>query len=249
MTDKNDKTLLIDVGNTNIVSAVSEGGALQNKKRQETSEDFSFDRDHAAQIIVASVVPKLNDKITDYCEINFGLQPVFLHHQNCGLIVDIDKPEQAGADRLANALALRDLYQEEGHAVIGIDFGTATSFDILNQDGHFIGGVLSPGINLSLKAFGDAAAQLPTLKIEETDKVIGRNTVEAMQAGIYWGYVGLIEGTLKRIQSELNTEPGGTARVIATGGLASLFESQIKFDAVDSDLTLKGLQQFAKISN
>lgn len=231
--------LTIDIGNTNIVFAVYDGDAQIQKWRHATNALVTVGLDSCQSdiqnIIVSSVVPSKNNELTKACEDKFNLFPKFVTAENVGIKIDLDDPKQAGADRLVNAAAV--LHEYNKPAII-VDFGTATTFDVINADGAYAGGVISPGINLSLKALGDAAAQLPELKVEKPDQVIGKNTVDAMQSGIFWGYIGLIEGTIKRIQDEMGCE----CLILATGGLAPLFAKGTDIiDAIDPDLTLKGL--------
>jgi type III pantothenate kinase len=154
-----------------------------------------------------------------------------------GIGVDLDMPEEeVGADRLANAVAAQDRYRLP---LIVIDFGTATTFDMVDRLGNYSGGVIAPGINLSLRALDMAAAQLPRIGIRRPPTVVGRSTVPAMQSGVFWGYVGLVEGLVQRIRAER----GETMEVIATGGLAPvLAEATDIIDHVDPDLTLWGLR-------
>ena len=241
--------LAIDIGNTNIVFAVYDGNQQIQKWRHETNASVSAGLDSCQSdiqnVIVSSVVPSKNDELTTACEGKFNQTPKFVSAENVGIKIDLDDPKQAGADRLVNAVAVLNEYKKP--AII-VDFGTATTFDVINADGAYAGGVIAPGINLSLKALGDAAAQLPDLKIEKPAQVIGKNTVDAMQSGIYWGYIGLIEGTIKRIQDEMGCE----CLVLATGGLAPLFAKGTDIiETIDPDLTLKGLVHIHKslISN
>ena len=140
-----------------------------------------------------------------------------------------------GADRLVNTVGAYDRY---GGNLIVVDFGTATTFDVVDHDGAYIGGVISPGVNLSIKALHEAAAALPHIDVSQPDRVIGTNTVACMQAGVFWGYIGLIEGICTKIRAEHGTK----MKVIGTGGLATLFERGTDlFDAIDNDLTLHGL--------
>ncbi len=238
--------LTIDIGNTNIVFAVYDGSKQIQKWRHETNapvvEGLDSCQSDIQNIIVSSVVPSKNDELTVACENKFNLIPKFVSAENVGIKIDLDDSKQAGADRLVNAVAVLAEYDKP--AII-VDFGTATTFDVINTDGHYAGGVIAPGINLSLKALGDAAAQLPQLKIEKPPQVIGRNTIDAMQSGVYWGYIGLIEGTIKRIQNELGVE----CMIIATGGLAPLFaDGTSLIEKIDPDLTLKGLVHIHKAS-
>jgi type III pantothenate kinase len=153
-----------------------------------------------------------------------------------GLKVLIDRPEEAGADRLVAAVAAHAGWP--GRKIV-LDFGTATTFDVVTADGDYAGGVIAPGVNLALDALHAGTAQLPRIKVAKPERVIGTGTVAAMESGIYWGYVGLIEGIVARIKAEWG---GGAFTVIATGGLAALFaEGTSVIDATDPDLTLRGI--------
>ncbi len=236
--------LAIDIGNTNIVCAVYNGNQQLQKWRYASSKKLQsiFDTiDHKVDfVIIGSVVPSLNDPIANACIDKFDVEPLFITHKNIGIEIDLDRPSEVGADRIINAVAVLAEYKQP--AII-VDFGTATTFDVVNKAGAYAGGVIAPGINLSLKALGDAAAQLPQLKIDKPAAVIGKNTIDAMQSGIYWGYIGLIEGTIKRIEHEI----GDDCVIIATGGLAPLFaEGTDLIQNIDSDLTLKGLVELHK---
>jgi type III pantothenate kinase len=157
-----------------------------------------------------------------------------------GFDIRVDAPNEVGADRLLNALAAHHHYRGP---LIVIDFGTATTFDVVEGDGAYIGGVIAPGINLSVEALHRAAARLPRIGIGRPQAAIGRNTVAAMQSGIYWGYVGLIEGIVARIRAE----HGGSLKVIGTGGLAPLFaEGTMVIENTDADITLEGLRLLAE---
>lgn len=228
--------LAIDIGNTNIVCGLFDGDTLQKTWRQKTSLPFLCDEQGIDDVIVSSVVPDKNQEISDF----FEGKITFVTNDNAGVTVNLDNPEEVGADRLVNAVAVNALYNKP--AII-VDFGTATTFDVVDGQGAYHGGIIAPGINLSLKALGDAAANLPVLKVEKPPQVVGKNTVDAMQSGVYWGYIGLIEGNIKRIQEEI----GEDCTVIATGGLAPLFaEGTDMLPIIDPDLTLKGLLQINK---
>jgi type III pantothenate kinase len=148
----------------------------------------------------------------------------------------VERPEEVGADRLLNAVAAHDRYK--GPLVV-VDFGTSTNFDVVDKNGNFCGGVIAPGVNLSMTALHMAAAKLPSVRVRRVERVIGKNTVACMQSGLFWGYVGLIEGLVVRIKREF----GSPMRVIVTGGLAPLFEGAIDgIDDIDPDLTLWGLR-------
>jgi type III pantothenate kinase len=152
-----------------------------------------------------------------------------------GISVNTDHPRAVGADRLINAVAAHEKYQG---ALIVIDFGTATTFDVVAPDGAYEGGVIAPGVNLSAEALHNAAALLPRVEVRSTQAVIGKDTIPAMQSGLYWGYVGLVEGLVARIK----TEYGQPMTVIATGGLSNLFRAQIPvIEHADPDLTIRGL--------
>lgn len=234
--------LAIDAGNTNIVFAIYDGEAQVEKCRLETNgkipetiNDIAQKYPDIHQVIISSVVPKVNDAIEKSCSYLLKTDPVFIRHDNAGIDITLDTPNEVGADRLVNAVAVMAHYKSP--AII-VDFGTATTFDVVNDKGQYCGGVIAPGINLSLQALHMAAAKLPEVSVEKPEKVIGTNTVDAMQSGIYWGYIGLIEGTIKRITKEMGVDPF----ILATGGLAPLFETGTKvINAVDQDLTMKGL--------
>jgi type III pantothenate kinase len=159
---------------------------------------------------------------------------------NWGFDIRVDQPNEVGADRLLNALSS---HQKYGGPLVVIDFGTATTFDVVDSDGSYLGGVIAPGINLSIEALHRAAARLPRIGIGRPQAVIGRSTVPAMQAGIYWGYVGLIEGSVSRVKAEY----GKPMKVVATGGLAPLFaEGTMVIEKTDADITLEGLRLLAE---
>jgi type III pantothenate kinase len=155
-----------------------------------------------------------------------------------GFEIKVDRPQEVGADRLLNALASHHHY---GGPLVVVDFGTATTFDVVDEEGAYLGGVIAPGISLSIEALHQAAARLPRIGIGRPQAVIGRDTVAAMQSGVYWGYVGLIEGIIGRIRGEQ-----GALKVVATGGLAPLFgEGTAAIEVIDQDITLEGLRLLA----
>lgn len=248
--------LAIDVGNTNIVFALCEAETIRWRWRISTDQARTADeyavwlnqlmgmegvrRDAIDAVVIASVVPQTLFNLRSLARHYVGVEPMVAGAPGVeyGLPVDLPNPAEVGADRVVNAVAAHR--QWPGDLII-IDFGTATTFDVVTGDGRYIGGVIAPGINLSMDALYRAAAKLPRIAIEPPAPglgVIGRNTVHAMQSGIFWGYVGLIEGVTERISAEL----GGAAQVIATGGLAALFSRHTGVIAhVDPDLTVKGL--------
>jgi type III pantothenate kinase len=234
--------LAIDAGNTNICFAVYDDDKQVKQWRIETDKFHTIDGEllDIQHVVVCSVVPKVNDALIKACERQLQLTPVFLNHENAVIDINIDNPAQLGTDRIASAIGASVHYQ---YPCIIADFGTSTNFDIVDKNGSHIGGVLATGARLSLKALSDAAAQLPEIKIEKPPSVIGKNTVDAMQSGIYWGYVAMVEGIIDKITQEMEQKPF----VIATGGLAVLFERGTDvFDAVDQDLIMKGLVHMHK---
>lgn len=247
--------LTIDSGNTNVVFAVFDDGKLRATWRaandtRRTADEFGIwlsqlmalegiKREEITGAIVASVVPAIVYSLRSLCVRYFKVEPLVVGAPGVdpGVRVRIDNPEEAGADRIANAVAA---YATYGGPLIVLDFGTATTFDVLNDAGDFIGGCIAPGINLSLEALHMAAAKLPRVAIEAPQKVIGTSTVGAIKSGVFLGYVGLIEGIVKRITEEY----GAPMKVIATGGLAALFNRHTDvIQHLDPDLTLRGLLQ------
>ncbi|HER26131.1 MAG TPA: type III pantothenate kinase, partial [Rhodospirillales bacterium] len=196
-----------------------------------------IDRDAIKSAIIATVVPANLFDLKTLCRKYFETQPTVIGEAgvDLGLRVLMDQPGEVGADRLVNAVAAHARY---GGPLVVVDFGTATTFDVVDGDGAYCGGIIAPGVNLSLEALHMAAAKLPRVAIGKPHHVIGKGTIEAMQSGIYWGYVGLIEGLIARIIDEF----GSPMKVIATGGLASLFaQSTGSIESADADLTLRGL--------
>jgi len=245
--------LAIDSGNTNIVFAVYDGDQVRGEWRASTDAERTADelgvwltqllsiegmsRTDIDAAIIASVVPAMVFGLKTLCRRYFKVEPLVVGDEGVelGISVLLDRPEEVGADRLVNAVAAHQCYPGP---LIVIDFGTATTFDVVDSDGNYCGGAIAPGINLSLQALHMAAAKLPRVAIGRPRQVIGKATVPAMQSGIFWGYVGLIEGLVKRIKEEAGTE----MLVVATGGLAPLFHEAIPaIDRLDPDLTLRGL--------
>lgn len=245
--------LAIDAGNTNIVFAVYDGEKVRGEWRASTDTDRTADelgvwlmqlltieglaRENIDAAIIASVVPAMVFSLKTLCRRYFNCDPVVVGSEgvDLGISILLDRPEEVGADRLVNAVAAHGCYPGP---MIVIDFGTATTFDVVDANGNYCGGAIAPGINLSLEALHMAAAKLPRVAIGRPRTVIGKATVPAMQSGIFWGYVGLIEGLVKRIQEEY----GSDMLVVATGGLAPLFAEVTKvIDKLDPDLTLRGL--------
>jgi type III pantothenate kinase len=246
--------LAVNANNTNTVFAVWDGDRLAGVWRaatdaRRTADEYVVWLDHLLGLemlsrrqidgtIIASVVPEANFNLRRLCRDYCRSDPLVVGapEVKIGARALVDRPEEVGADRLVNTVAAHDRYRGP---LIVVDFGTATTFDIVDAVGDYRGGVIAPGINLSLRALEMAAAKLPSVPIARTDRVIGTSTVACMQSGIFWGYVGLVEGLVKRIRDER----GEPMAVVATGGLAPLFEgATAAVDKVDSNLTLWGLR-------
>ena len=252
--------LAADVGNTNVVFALFDGREIKARWRiatdaRRTGDEYAvwllqllglegYKREDITQIIIGSVVPRSIHNLTVLAQKYFSVEPVIAGQGDAqwGFELDIEQPSSLGADRALNALAAHEKYDGD---LIVIDFGTATTFDMVDFNGAYKGGIISPGINLSLDALVGNTAKLPRIAIEKpaSKSVIGRNTEQQMLIGVFWGYVSLIEGLIGRMKREI----GRPARVVATGGLAILFDEHTNlFDAVDSDLTLDGLAILAE---
>ena len=245
--------LVIDVGNTNIVFALYENTINKGIWRistdpLRTADEYQVWLGHLldrAQIkqarideaIIASVVPDVTFNLERFCTKHLNCDPILVDDESVdpGIAIRVDHPEDVGADRLANAVAGHASY--DGPLII-IDFGTATTFDIVGADGAFCGGIIAPSARHSIDALHRNAAKLPKVDVARPAKVIGTGTISAMQSGIFWGYVSLIEGLVDRIQQEFGTP----MTTIATGGIAPRFaECTNKIQHVDPDLTLRGL--------
>lgn len=257
--------LVIDCGNTNTVFAVYRGEEESPLASWRTSTVATRTADEYAvwltqlmalddldtkgikAVILATVVPATLFSLRTLCRKHFRIDPMVIGEPGVtlGIEVRIDRPEEVGADRVVNAVAAHQLY---GGPLIVVDFGTATTFDVVDDDGGYAGGIIAPGINLSLDALYMAAAQLPKIAIRPPEKrpgdngpvrVIGKNTRDAMHSGIFWGYIAMIEGLVARIKAEY----GRPMKVIGTGGLSALFaERTSALEIVDDDLTLAGLR-------
>ena len=247
--------LAIDSGNTNIVFAVYDGEARRGEWRaasdaKRTADEYGIwltqlmaieglTRVDITDSIVATVVPETLFSLKALCRKYFSSEPMIIGDPavEVGIGVLVSAPDEVGADRLVNAAAAHWRY---GGPLIVIDFGTATTFDVVDGEGNYFGGVIAPGINLSLDALHMAAAKLPRVAVQRPETVIGKRTVPAMMSGVYWGYVGLIEGLVARIKAEY----GAPMQVVATGGLAPLFnEATDAIEHLDPDLTLRGLAE------
>lgn len=247
--------LAIDVGNTNIVIGVFRGHSLIHSWRlttirERTADELGIlvsslcDRNEIRQIdisgiVVASVVPPLTATLLTMVTEYFGRVPLLFEPAvNGGMPILYDNPREVGADRVVNGIAAYDAYGK-GLPIIVVDFGTATTFDAISAKGEYLGGVICPGPQISADALFQRAAKLPRVDVRKPARVIGTNTVASMQAGLFWGYVDMVEGLVRRMKSEL----GGAAVVVATGGLASVVSPESTLiDHVDPELTLRGLR-------
>jgi type III pantothenate kinase len=247
--------LAIDIGNTNIHLGLWQNNSWSLSWRARTVADKMPDEygvlvrnflnsagigySEVNGIVIGSVVPPLTFSFNELVERYFNQEPLFVSSKiNIGLPITIDQPEQAGADRLANAAAVKALHG--GGPAIVVDFGTATNFDIVSADNEYIGGALAPGVNVAADALVSRAARLHKVELQPPPNAIGRNTIHAMQSGIFWGYIGLVEGLVKRIRESLQAPQ---AKVIATGGLAPLIARHTPvIDTIESELTLDGMR-------
>ena len=245
--------LTIDSGNTNTVFAVHDGQkslaqwriATQNNRTADEYTVWLSQLMHLGGIeavnvdaaILTTVVPQTLFGLQMLCRNYLGCEPMVVGDPEValGIVINIEQPHEVGSDRLVNAIGAHVTYQG---ALIIVDFGTATTFDVVNRNGTYEGGAIAPGVNLSVEALSMAAARLPSIAISRPKRSIGKDTRGAMQSGLYWGYIGLIEGLVSRIQNEF----GEDMAVLATGGLAPLFEKGTHMiDTVDADLTTRGL--------
>ncbi len=245
--------LAIDVGNTNTVFALHDGTDFVGEWRCNTESVRTADQyfvwlsqlmEHNGlhtsdieDVVISNVAPRVLFNLRVFCDRYIGVRPLVVGKGECRLGVDVrvDNPAEVGADRLVNTVAA---YEKYGPNLIVVDFGTATTFDVVGHDGAYVGGVIAPGVNLSIEALKMAAAHLPNIDVTMPQHVVGTNTVACMQSGVFWGYVSLIEGVCQRIATEKERE----MTVIATGGLSPLFArgtSVIRH--VDDELTMRGL--------
>jgi type III pantothenate kinase len=252
--------LAIAVGNTNSVFAVHDGRRFQGEWRIATDVKRTADEyfvwlrqlmHHAGlspsdidAVVLSSTAAGTIFNIRVLADKYFRCRPIVVGKPDCviGIEVRVDPNTRVGADRLVNTLSAFETY---GGDLIVVDFGTATTFDVVGQDGAYEGGAIAPGVNLSLKALQGAAAALPEIDVTRPDRVVGLNTVACMQSGIYWGYIGMIEGLCRRIMDER----GRKMKVIATGGLSPLFARGTDvIDEVDDSLTLRGLVAIRRLN-
>ena len=247
--------LAIDAGNTNVVFALVEGREIRTRWRiatdaRRTADEYAvwlnqllelegYSKADVTAAIIGTVVPRATHNLQVLASKYFGAEPLIAGEGKAvwPIALDVDEPQNVGADRALNVIAAHEKYDGD---LIVIDFGTATTFDVVDYSGAYKGGIIAPGINLSLDALVNAAAKLPRIAIEvpQDHSVIGRTTDSQMLSGIYWGYVAMMEGLVARLKAEI----GRPVSIIATGGLAVLFDKQTDlFDAVEPDLTIQGL--------
>lgn len=247
--------LAIDAGNTNVVFALVKDGEIAARWRIATDPRRTGDEyavwlhnlmalegstpDDVEAVIISTVVPRALHNLQVLASKYFSVEALIAGEPpvEWGISLDIDEPSSLGADRAVNVIAAHALHPED---LIIIDFGTATTFDVADYEGAYKGGIIAPGINLSLDALVGAAAKLPRIAIEapRDNSVIGTNTEDQMHIGVYWGYIAMIEGLVARTRAEI----GRPAKVVSTGGLATLFDQHTDiFDVIEPDLTIQGL--------
>jgi type III pantothenate kinase len=246
--------LAINANNTNTVFSVWDGDQLKGAWRaatdaKRTADEYVVWLDHLLGLeglkrsditgsVIGSVVPDANFNLVTLCRRYCNSDPLVVGEPGVvlGTKALVERPEEVGADRLLNTVAAHDRYDTP---LVVVDFGTATNFDVVDKNGNYCGGVIAPGVTLSITALHMAAAKLPSVRLRRIDHVIGKDTVACMQSGVFWGYVGLVEGLVARIKKEFGSPMG----VVATGGLASFFDGAIPaIDSVDPNLTLWGLR-------
>lgn len=253
--------LAIDAGNTNTVFAIYEGEEQRGLWRAATDTHRTAD-EYAVWLIqlmslqgvlpkdidaaiISTVVPAAMFNLTNLCQNYFSTKALVVGDPevDLGIAINVPNPAEVGADRLVNAVGA---HRTHGGPLIIIDFGTATTFDVVSAEGAYEGGIIAPGVNLSMEALHMAAAKLPLVAVRRPQTVIGTNTVGAMQSGIFWGYVSLIEGLVSRIKVEHGAP---SMKVVATGGLSSLFyNASDAIDLTDKDLTLRGLLDIHRLN-
>ena len=251
--------LAIDVGNSNIVLGVFDGDRLTESwrlqtLRERTADELGIlvthlfaerrvDKAKVDGIIISSVVPPLTGTMEEMAERYFGRAPMTVDPStNTGMPILYSPPSDVGADRVVNAVAAYEMFgRAERRPVIAVDFGTATTFDVISAAGEYIGGVICPGIGISADALFQRAARLPRVDVRKPPSIIGQTTVTSMQAGLFFGYVAMVDGIVQRIRAEL--PEGDRATCIATGGMASVLSHETTvIQRVEPDLTLQGLR-------
>lgn len=248
--------LLIDVGNTNIVMGIYEGDEFKfswrlGTKVARTSDEYGLqvdsilrhygvDVEDITDVVLASVVPSIQHTLKTMCARYLGKEPMVIGEgTKTGMKIKYDNPKEVGADRIVNAVAA---YQRYGGPCIIIDIGTAISFDVINKDGEYLGGAISPGIGISSEALFSRTSKLPKVELEEPKTVIGKNTVEAIQSGVVYGFIGLVDNVIENILAEMKLDKS-EVKIIATGGYAKLIASKSKYiEDYDYDITLQGMK-------
>jgi len=253
--------LALDVGNTNTVLGLYDSGSNTlaahwrvTTHRTQTVDEYGvlftnlfnmhgLSTSQVEHIIISSVVPPVDSTLAQVCESYFKRKPLFVEPGiKTGMPVLVDNPGELGADRLVNAIAAFERY---GGPAIIVDFGTATTFDVVSAKGEYLGGIISPGLGISADALFSRAARLGRVDIKRPPKVIGTTTVTHIQSGLYYGYIGLVDGILARMIAEIGTDLNDPAhpKIIATGGLASLIAEDSRYiETIDDMLTLDGLR-------
>ena len=249
--------LAIDVGNTNVVFGLFAGASLEHRWRLATLPDRTADElwvlvsrlfaEHAIDpariegVVMSSVVPGLTRTVADMIERGLGLDVLRVDAGNAGLPIGYDDPAEVGADRLVNGVAAVRMYGDSGRPIVVVDFGTATTFDVISAAGEYLGGVICPGVEISADALHTRAAQLPRVEVRKPAAVVGRSTVTSMQSGLFYGYVAMVEGIVRRLRDEI--EGGARLLCLGTGGLAADVAAETcLIDHVQPDLTLAGLR-------
>lgn len=245
--------LVVDIGNTNIVFGLFDGGEIicdwrVGTDKQKTSDEYgllfknllefrNIEIETVKGAAISCVVPTILSTITTAVNTYFNVESVVVGPGvKSGMPILYHNPKEVGADRICNGVAA---FEKQGGSVIVVDFGTATTFDCISEKGEYMGGLITPGLTISAEALYREASKLPRVEIVKPDHVIGKTTVESMQAGIVYGYAGLVDGIVENIAAEMDTTPG----VIGTGGSAGLISSESKaIESVDEFLTLKGLK-------
>ena len=251
--------LAVDAGNTNTVFGVWRGEELAESFRvstdtERTADEYGallltlfqrarLDPERVTGVVVSSVVPPLHSTLTRLSREYFGHEPLFVEPGvRTGMPIRYDNPAEVGADRIVNALAARELY---GAPVVVVDFGTATTFDVVNRRGEYVGGIIAPGILISAEALFAHASRLYRVDVQKPDRLVGSNTAAAMQAGIYYGYLGLVDGVLERLRSEMPD----LAAIVATGGQAELVAAGSRWiERTEPLLTLIGLRRVHELN-
>ncbi len=251
-------SLCIDIGNTHIVVGYFKNETLLYNWRLKSDRDITSDelavkifslfananlnKSEISKVVIASVVPALTRTLTHFSNKYLQIDPISITAKNIpNMNILLDQPSTVGADRIVNGYAAREIY---GAPLIVVDFGTATTFDVINSRGDYEGGVIAPGMLLSIQALSSKTALLPNIEISSPENVIGKNTIDAMRSGVFTGYLCMTEGLLDRIEAEMSAkgEKIESIKVIGTGGLSTIISKESKkLNIIDKELTLKGL--------